>query len=661
MILCDYKFRGPKIELSRTDLGGFRKINDYVDDKVRCLSESDRDFRSIFDLMCREKENIFCERLNGYSIVKTTYAQFRERTQQAAGRLKALLSSYKGEMVGLYMQNSEQWLETFWGLLMIGCKPLLLNTRMSQPLLMEVLADYKIGAVVCDRDLSQTFSCRTIIAQEMFEDGDTAPLSDEDWANEIVLMTSGTSLKVKLCVYTGENMYYQIMDSARIIRESKRMKRHYKGALKQLVFLPLYHIFGLVAVFMWFAYFSRTLVFMRDYSPSTILNTVRRHEVTHIFAVPVLWNRIYEEVIREVRRRDDGSYEKLMRGISLSEKLSGIPGISFLFDRVAFRKVREEIFGNSVQFAISGGSVITGEVLRLFNAVGYHLADGYGMTEIGITSVVLSEKRKALTDGNVGLPLTSVQYRIADSGELLVRGKTIATAVYRAGEPVLKDEEDWFHTGDRAVKNENGYVILGRMDDVVIGQDGENLNPDQLEHQLDLTGSPAWCITKMDREGQDVPVLVIQTPSYATREEIDRLNARAREELARIGLDRSISRVILTDEVLIGEEDFKVNRTMISKKLNEGTLHEADLKQETGEMDTLMQQIAGIFASVLKRDDPVGPDDHPILDLGGTSLDYFTVIMEVQKTFGVTVPQDGSGLSTVRQIAGFIRSKGDAA
>ena len=78
-------------------------------------------------------------------------------------------------------------------------------------------------------------------------------------------------------------------------------------------------------------------------------------------------------------------------------------------------------------------------------------------------------------------------------------------------------------------------------------------------------------------------------------------------------------------------------------------------------MDDLMMEVAGIFASVLKRTDSIGPDDHLILDLGGTSLDYFTVIMELQNRFGITFPQDGTGLSTAREIAEHIRRHGGAA
>jgi acyl-CoA synthetase (AMP-forming)/AMP-acid ligase II len=79
------------------------------------------------------------------------------------------------------------------------------------------------------------------------------------------------------------------------------MASMYNGSIKQLAFLPFYHIFGLFAVYYWFAFFGRTFVFLKDYSPDTIARTCRRHEVTHIFAVPLLWHTVEEKIQKGVR------------------------------------------------------------------------------------------------------------------------------------------------------------------------------------------------------------------------------------------------------------------------------------------------------------------------------------------------------------------------
>lgn len=161
--------------MDKTSLGGFSTIEAFVSDKTRCLEESQRDFRSIYQLMIREKDNIFCERMDGYSIKKTTYGMFDERTRAMAARLACRLEEQKGKLVGLFMQNSEEWLQVFWAILMNGARPLLMNTRMARPLLEEVLRDYGVETVISDGEM---FPCTTILLEELLSQEETQPLSD---------------------------------------------------------------------------------------------------------------------------------------------------------------------------------------------------------------------------------------------------------------------------------------------------------------------------------------------------------------------------------------------------------------------------------------------------------------------------------------------------
>ena len=119
--------------------------------------------------------------------------------------------------------------------------------------------------------------------------------------------------------------------------------------------------------------------------------------------------------------RGEKTFEKFEKGMRVSRAIGNLPVIGKLFSKTAFKELRENIFGESVQFMISGGSAISENVLEFFNAIGYHLANGYGMTEIGITSVELSKNKKLLNSGWVGRPFSGVEYKIED-GQLFVRG-----------------------------------------------------------------------------------------------------------------------------------------------------------------------------------------------------------------------------------------------
>ncbi|MCR4617184.1 MAG: AMP-binding protein [Lachnospiraceae bacterium] len=630
-------------------------LDKYVSDKLERLMASEKNLKSIFKLMTDEPEKLFAESNDGYKITRITYGQFKERTEQMAGSLLDVLGNIpKSSLVGIYMNNSEKWLECFWGLLMNGYKPILMNNRMGKSILEDIITQYDVKAVISD---GEKLGSNTLMIDDIVKGCETSkkvPSDNDDWADEIVLMSSGTTSHVKLCVYNGETFVYQICDSGRIIKACKEIKAHYKGELKQLTFLPFYHVFGLVAVFMWFGFFNRSFVFLRDFSSETILNTVRRHKVTHIFSIPLLWNTVYETVVRTAKER--GEYEKLMKGIKISEKLSGIPFLSKLFTKLAFKSVREQIFGDSIRFLISGGSAISPDVLRFFNAIGYHLANGYGMTEVGITSVELSNKRRELTDKSVGKPFASVEYKISEEGELLVRGETLADIVYEDGKVSDKTENGWFHTNDLACEKDGRYFILGRKDDVIIGLSGENINPDVLEEKIKIDGAEAICITRASAGENKLPVLLVKVSPYASADTLKQIAQNADDCLKELDLQKVISKVILTGTPLMDANDFKLNRKKIGEKIDNGMISAVNPEKDGYAESEITAKVSEIIASVLgKTPEEVKPGSDLFFELGGSSLDYFTIVMELQKEFKVTFPSESEGsFKTAGEFADYI-------
>lgn len=630
-------------------------VNEYVREKLKLLENSDRDMKSIFRLVTREKEKIFSESNDGYLISKITYGEYKERTEQMAGTLKNLLSEdCAGHFVGIYMNNCEEWLEIFWALLMLGIKPLLMNNRMSAELLEDIIAQYDVKAVISD---GRSFAVDTLSLDDVKSRfGNDAKVSSENdgWANEIALTSSGTTSHVKLCIYNGETMYYQICDSAQIIQQCKQVKQHYENHLKLLTFLPFYHIFGLVAVFMWFSFFGCTFVFLKDFSADTILNTVRRHKVTHIFSIPLLWNTVYATVVRTAKERNE--YEKLLKGVKLANKLSGVPGLGKAFSKKAFASVREQMFGDSIRFLISGGSAVSSEVLSFFNAVGYPISNGYGMTEIGIASVELSGKNEVRNSRSVGIPFSSVEYKLSEEGELLVKGETMADIVMEGGKVVDRTENGWFHTNDLAMEKDGRYFILGRKDDVIIGASGENLNPDVLEDKFKIEGAEQVCIVNCKLGQNKLPVLVVKVAFYASTEVMKKVESDAYDRLKELSLDSVIGKVIITRNELIEKDDFKLNRRNIAARIENGSIVCVDPEKDVVNSSELTAKVIEIMAHVLgKKVDEVRCDSNLMYDLGGTSLDYFTIVMELQKEFGVGFEQQGEQyFKTANEFAEYI-------
>lgn len=635
-----------------TNLNGHRTVKSFVAAKLARLDASDGSFSALFRLMFSERENILYERSQGYRIEKTTYGQAHDEILGLSATLKNLLPHVpKGSVVGIHMQNSLRWIELFWAVLRCGWRPLLMNLRLDDATLESALTDCKAAAVLSD---GKVFSVPTFKCQDIMP---STEKTEEDFAEEILLMSSGTSQNLKICAYTAKELCHQLHSSYEIVCKSKQIQKHYKGQLKQLTFLPFYHVFGLFAVYFWFTFFSRTLVHLEDMAPQTILSTIRRHQVTHIFAVPLFWEKVYSQAMKTIRDRGQETYEKFRRGLALAGKLQDVPLLGALFRKVAFREVRENLFGESICFLITGGSFLSEDAIKFFNGIGYHLADGYGMTEIGITSVELSSKRKILNSLSVGKPLSAVEYKLDDNRQLLVRGKTLASYIMEGG--TVQPKGQWFHTRDLAEEEGGHYRILGRSDDLVISPSGENLNPNLIEPLFSVPGTNGVCLVGIGDGSEKVPTLLVSVSPYLSREKLGRVEAAVGKIMDENRLTGQIGKLVFVTDPLLSEQEFKLNRRRLASDLAQGRLHTADPRSASEEAsgDALMEGIRRIFAAAVGKDaEDIRPGADFFLDCGGSSLDYFAMVSQLQREFSVTMPADGDkGLHTVSALYEYIK------
>lgn len=649
--------------------------------------------KSLYEMMFSEKDNIMYETSIGYEIKKKTYGEVKEeidgKTLCLADKLEKIP---KGSVVGLYMENSLDWIEMLWCILKSGYNALLMNLRLDEETLEKTIKDCEVKAVITDK---KQFSVLSVEASSVKAGQQGKDHGNDCFGTTIYVMSSGTTANVKVCGYTGEEFYYQVQDSYRIIKECDLMKKHYNGQLKQLTFLPFYHIFGLVAVYIWFGFFSRTFVELKNLEPQTITGTIKKHEITHIFAVPLFWEKVYEQAIKTIKGRGEKTYAKFLKGMEIVKKTSGFPALQKLLSKLMFKEVRANMFGESISFLISGGSEIKPEILEFFNGIGYHLANGYGMSELGITSVELDRGGNMLTEGYVGKPLNSVEYKLDEKGNLWVRGKTTASTVLENCEWRDVNRDEWFNTRDIAECEKGHYRMLGRRDDVIISSTGENLNPNIIEKQFSMDGVRGVCLIGPKTNGKCTPVLVVSTDKFVTPEIYVKVTKEVRERIVKGGLGAEIKDILYTtDELVVGDE-FKLNRRRIREDYENGNITrilseekkkasdvdekikmagkspEGEKKESSDSAGKLQKEstgtvlTAGNVMAVRVREivadaldvpkDRIGYDTDLFLELGGTSMDYFSVLCEIEEEFNVTIPDEiGTGLRTVQKICDYV-------
>ena len=637
-----------------SNVNGFDSIDKYVEDKIKRYSAEEKNFQTLFSYMFSEKENIITESADGYRIQKITYGECEAKIKTLSFVLsKRLQNISQGAIVGLYMSNSLAWIQTFWSILFCGYRPLLLNSRLPKSVLEQTLSDYNVAAVLSD---GETFSVPTHSVAEIFAEDDGTEYTPNAWGEEVLFMSSGTTGSVKLCAYTAENFYYQICSSGDIIKTCPQIRKHYEGELKLLALLPFYHIFGFSAVYLWFTFVSRTLVFLPDMNPQTLLATIKRHKITHIFAVPLVWTTIYKKALRNIRQRGEKTYKKFEKGL---RKVNKLGGLGKPLSKSLFKEVREGLFGESVCFLISGGSAIEQETLRFFNGIGYHMANGFGMTEIGITSVERSMKAKKRNSGSIGLPFKGVEYSISEKGELLVRSKAMASRIWQDKQETVTDFDAWFNTKDLVEKRGKGYYHQGRKDDLIVCKNGENLNPELMENKLYASGVKNVCL--FTGENGKATLLVSIEPCFS-KEKLQKVYESVKQKLTENHLQDEIEQISLTTDDLLEAGAFKISRKKIAAKYRASGYRLIDLKNTDAYVENALSQleakICKCFAETLQLEEKdVCMQADFFTDLGGSSLDYFVLIDALKTEFEVeTAIADDVRLSTPQDFYELLKN-----
>lgn len=603
------------------------------------LNKTPMRFEDIYNIVFSYKDNVMAEYNTSMGPQSVTYKEAQENIERIS---VVLMKEYgTGEFIGLYAENCAQWIVLFWAILRSGNKPYLVNLRQPLSFSKGILDTLCVKLVLC-KDTCPDFERESLDYEVLLQKSRKYnPKDKTEFADEFALSTSGTTLKEKICVYSGKEVSFQILNIASMQEKNSGFVETYKGRIKMLAFLPLYHIFGLEAMYLWYSFWGSTFVFLNSMNPDNILYTIRRYEVTHIFAVPLLWENVEKSLLRTIGARDEKTQKKFEKAVKLSLKIQNFsPVLGKSFAKSMLKDVRRRLFGDSVRFCISGGSAIKESTLRLINALGYELYNGYGMSEIGITSVELSRKVYERIEGSIGKPFDSVEYRIGEDNKLFVRGKSICKSVIIEGKE--HSTEDFFDTGDVMEQDKRGcYHIKGRISDVVFSSDGENLNPDFSEDAFVLSEAEALCV--LGNEDNSKLMLVVKLFSQLPSASLMKLKEKIQNCNASLPASYQVKEVYYTIDPIMDSLAIKVSRAYLRKAISEGRVVLHTFEEQTDVISSendneIREALRELFCKVLrKKPEDITDTGHFMNDLGGTSLDYFTLVGEIDNRFGITL------------------------
>ena len=651
-------------------------ITQYVLSAADLLKTS-RHFVNIYQqLMHQNKKNVYAE-FTGVNnrIKKYKYSKMDENVKKYALYLSNKIKKEGTNRVVLKVANSPSWGEIFWALLMAGYVPVLVDAKLPRENVINLANQAKAIAIISDDNHEYTINKVRLdnILQNSKEE-----MSNPSWADEVIFSSSGTTGDAKLMIFNGENFVNQICCSLKMTEESLDIMYPKKvGQIKILAMIPFHHIFGFVAVFLWYTFYGTTLVFPKSNTPSDLLSICQKTGITHVYSVPLFWDSLALSIKRKFAMQNEDKQKLLekMMAYNLGEMSAEEAG--FASKKIVADKIKSMILGKHVRYCISGGGYLSNETLRAINGLGYPLYNGYGMTEVGVTSVELSPDVKQRLLGYIGKPLNGVEYKVNEGdNELLIKSPTIHIREIIAGvekETVL--DNGYFHTGDIVNKGETGYIMKGRMKDVIINANGENIFPDELEIYFkdlpNVTNLSVLGVVNKDKALHEDIVLVLELDDKTSEEALKELEATIKG--IKLPHDTKIDAVYLAKNRLPMANNMKVKRFAIKKEIENGSnkyvlINSKKVSSKTRKLSEealtkILPPVRELFSKILvlptfKIDD----EDHWINDLGGDSMNYVELVQEVDRYFDIEVPEEQYGKLTcvndfVEEIARLLKQK----
>ena len=651
----------------------YKKVKDICD-KTSVILNSTKEMKDIFEIATSMNQGRPAVTfINEKGKVQTyKYSQSRKNAVAYASIISdMMIDEAKNRPLVLKVANGPHWGEMFWAILMSGFKPLLIDAKTNKEGTENLIAQAKAVAILTDD--SNNYSVRKISLMDVLtEKADR--VFEPTWENEVIFCSSGTTGDVKMMVFNGENFAHQIAAATDFAETSKTLLYPKSmGPLRVLAMIPFHHIFGFVATYLWYLYFGANFVFPRTVAPSEIQWVCQKCQVTHVFSVPLFWDSLAQGLERKKALEEENIQKRIdnLIAYNLGKLPKGEAGPVGIVQNV----IQKKLLGTKIKFCISGGGYLNKHTQEIINGIGYPLYNGYGMTEIGITSVELSPNVEDRLKGSIGIPLHGIEYTIKQndknvkSGELLIKSPITHIREIIAGveKNVSLDKNGYFASGDIAEKDEDGrYYLRGRIKDIIINANGENIFPDELEIFFKrVEHVQAVCVLGVDKANSTDQriVCVVEVDNNINDEELEAL----KKEMKRVGQEdltkgTKITEFYFARKKLPIANNMKVKRFLVKKAIEDNSPDYIpfDQKKEAKKfknfdketIDSILIPMRQIFSKILILPEfKIEDDGHWINDLGGDSMSYVELISTVQDRFEVFIPEELYGqLATVNDF-----------
>jgi long-chain acyl-CoA synthetase len=471
----------------------------------------------------------------------------------------------------------------------------------------------------------------------------SCPTIDPDDILQIVF-TSGTTADPKGVVITHGNVLANIAPLEQEMQRYLKYER-FVHPVRFLNLLPLSHVFGQFLGMFLPPLLGGTVIFQEELQPAGIIDTIRRERVSVLVSVP--------RVLQSLKQKIERDWEDSGGLAVFRERYRAAAGEHFLRRWWTFRRIHRK-FGWKFLAFLCGGAALDGATEEFWGRLGYAVVQGYGLTET--TSLISVNHPFKLGKGSIGKVLPGREVKLAEDGEILVRGAGVTSGYWdgRGQHNVAEkigDGEGWYRTGDVGELDESGNLYFkGRKKEVIVTAGGLNIYPEDLESALRRQPDVKDCVVVgIERGGNAESCAVVIVGGSAT---VEAVVERANQSLA------EYQRMHMW--LLWPHEDFPRTNTQKPRRNVIQEIAQRQLLQSPGEdASTGESPLAGLIARITGRKmGRLNPDASLDSDLGLSSLDRVELLSALQDRYQMDLGETSFGAAhTVGDLERMLRGE----
>jgi long-chain acyl-CoA synthetase len=636
------------------------------------MKKEDLVIHKIFaQISSRFSDRICLQIKKGSTWERWTYGE----TQDLSLRIGAFLIKEgfkKGDFAALCIENRPEWAIIYLGIMAAGLTCVPLDPQLTEQEIENLINDcaakiifvsnavfqakninkIKSGLnkiVILDLDIEKERLLGLAQVKSTLHEGLVWPeVIPEDIAS--LIYTSGTTGSPKGVMLTHKNFCsnFQSIDKLKLFSDKDTF----------ISILPLHHSYPFMITLITPLFCCVRVTYTSSLRSDELLNLMREAGVTVLVGVPQLFSLFYTNILEKMKKIPLIFRMPILGLIEILWQIRRFSGINL--SKLALPKIHRT-FGKALRFFACGGAKLNEEAARFLVKIGFTILEGYGLTET--SPVVTFNPLKRQKIGSVGRVIPDVELKIdnpdsSGMGEVVIKGPNVMKGYYNRAEESLSVLKDgWFYSGDLGHIDKDGYLyITGRKKEIIVLSSGKNIYPEEIEsHYIKSPHIKEICVLGVGgaEEERLTAVVVPDTDYFRKLGEVD-LNSIIRWELE--NLSEKLAPYKRIKGYIIAKQDLprtrlgKIKRYEVKNKyLDE--LKGIKLKGAIGEIPATDEDLGLLSLGVgrkiietlnkyVKLERQITPSDHIELDLGIDSLGRIELIIALEQTLNIRIPDE---------------------